>query len=146
MKNLFLSTAFALLSVASFAQELTRSLTEPITAAFMADSISIFELSGGCLELNPNLRGVINYSQFDFTHVATYGAHDAIHTWKKAGAYGVVCTVDGEVEKMGTVFIINDDYVDFVVKHSNALVIDENVYSNMSQYVGFEEFSIVAVD
>ena len=146
MKNLFLSTAFALLSVASFAQGLTRSLTEPITALCDADSIMIFKLSGGCLDTNPKLFGDIDYGGFQYDLVAVYGAKDGIHTWDDAGVYSVICTQGYDVVNRPTVFIINDDYVNTVAGFNSSVVLGGDVYSNTFEYVGTGGLSIISVD
>ena len=103
-------------------------------------------MSGGCLDTNPGLFGNVDYSEFDFTYVASYDADNATHTWNEAGAYVVFCTKGGEPVNERTVFIINDRYVDKVSGFKNSVELNNTVYSNVFEYVGYDRLNIVAVD
>ena len=146
MKNSILIAAFALLTVTGLSQSLNKSLVESFAPACSADSIRVFQMHGGCLDTNPGLFGDVDYSGFDFSYVASYGANDALHTWKEAGAYVVFCTKGGEPVNERTVFIINDRYVDKVSRFNNSVELNNTVYSNVFEYVGYDRLNIVAVD
>jgi hypothetical protein len=146
MNNLILTAAFALLTVTGLSQSLEKSLVESFAPTCSADSIRVFQMSGGCLDTNPGLFGHVDYSEFDFTHVVSYGANDALHTWDEAGAYVVFCTKGGEPVNERTVFIINDRYVEKVSGFKNSVELNNTVYSNVFEYVGYDRLNIVAVD
>lgn len=141
MKNLFLSTAFALLSVASFAQELTRSLTEPLVCKYEADSIFVFKLSGGCVKENPTLKDVIDFEQFDWELKGAYKGTEVYHTWEESGTYLVCCVKNGRTYKERTAFVINDRYVDFIERSYYGSINDnskrsDHVNSHLNAEVG----------
>ncbi len=119
MKNLFLSTAFALLSVASFAQELTRSLITTLAAVEEVDSISVWKLSGDYFDQNPELKGLINWDQITFTKVNSYKGDFAFHCWEEAGTYMLCGVKGGKVVNERVYFVINDEYVDSAVEYEN---------------------------
>lgn len=146
MKNSILTTAFALLTVTGFSQSLDKSLVESFAPACSADSIRVFQMNGGCLDTNPGLFGYVDYNDFYFTHVVSYGANGALHTWNEAGAYVVFCTKDGEPVNERTVFIINDRYVEKVSGFKNSIELNNTVYSNVFEYVGYNRLNIVSVD
>ena len=146
MKNSLLTTAFALLTVTGLSQSLNKSLVESFAPTCSADSIRVFQMHGGCLDTNPGLFGNVDYSEFDFTHVASYDSNNAMHTWNEAGAYVVFCTKGGEPVNERTVFIINDQYVDKVSEFKNSVELNNTVYSNVFEYVGYDRLNIVAAD
>lgn len=146
MNNSILTAAFALLTVTGLSQSLDKSLVESFAPACSADSIRVFQMSGGCLDTNPGLFGHVDYSEFDFTHVVSYGANDALHTWNEAGAYVVFCTKDGIPVNERKVFVINDRYVDRVASLKGSVELNNVVYSNSFEYVGHDRMFIVAVD
>ena len=146
MKNSILTAAFALLTVTGFSQSLNRSLVESFAPACSADSIRVFQMHGGCLDTNPGLFGDVDYSGFDFSYVASYGANDALHTWNEAGAYVVFCTEDGIPVNERKIFVINDRYVDRVASLRGSVELNNIVYSNSFEYVGHDRLFIVAVD
>lgn len=146
MKNSILTTAFALLTVTGLSQSLDKSLVESFAPACSADSIRVFQMNGGCLDTNPGLFGYVDYNDFDFTHVVSYGANDALHTWNEAGAYVVFCTKEGEPVNERTVFIINDRYVEKVSGFKSSVELNNTVYSNVFEYVGYNRLNIVSVD
>jgi len=146
MKNSILIAAFALLTVTGYSQSLTRSLVESFASVVEADSIRVFQMHGGCLDNNPSLFGRVNYSEFDFTPVATYDSDNAMHTWDEAGAYAVFCTQNGIPVSERTIIIVNDRYVDRAAEFRGSVELDNTIYSNVFEYVGFDFLNIIAED
>jgi hypothetical protein len=149
MKNLFLSTAFALLSVASFAQELTRSLTHPLYCEQEIDHMVVYKLSGGCLEENPGFFGDVDYSTFDYALEAVYEGNRNDHTWDESGVYVVCCFKNNLPVNERAVFVINDGYVDYaeyILHGSTEPSKRKHVISYRGVPVGREKVYVYAVD
>ena len=60
----------------------------------------------------------------DFEPVASYGAH-AMHTWTEPGVFVVFCTIDQTPLSERTFFVINENYVNFVVENINGIQVQD---------------------
>ena len=144
MKNLLLTTAFALLTLGCFSQELNRSLIETLTAPLQSDSVLIFELGGAGLLNNPRLDGYLDFDKgFTFNKVASYPSDNAIHHWKQVGVYMAFCIKDGIPVGGRTVFVIYGRYVDIVAKMKTAHCFDNMVVSIAFQYIGMPYLKVI---
>ena len=85
-----------------------------------------------------------NFADLDFEPVASYGEH-AMHTWTEPGIFVVFCTIDQTPLGERTFFVINENYVNFVVENINGIQVQDTFVRSDVEWVGREFDWVVMV-
>ena len=72
----------------------------------------------------------------EWNHIETHDVY-GFHTWKESGIYMILCTKDAEAIGGRTFFIVNEDYVNYVMQNTPGVYLGDSYVRSEILYIAF---------
>ena len=136
MRNL-ITTLLIIFSSFATAQELSTQIGETFFSfSDDADQYLVYKLRD--VEANvavwDSIRPTAHTMQWD--HIETHNDY-GFHTWKDSGIYLILCAKDGEAVGGRTFFVINEDYVEFVMNETPGVYLGDSYVRSEILHIAF---------